>query len=135
VLRTLGVDAQSFDLAGRPATAAALSDEQALRYLRDPSLRHWIAERREEVLGYLVAQVLRRHAGRPAMIVTGVGIRAEHRAGEVGPHLVAALCDEAARLGAGEVMALAGHRAVQALLRRSGFRRQPRRARLWHIPE
>ena len=133
-LRTLCADAGDFDLAGNPATPAALSDEQALHYLRDPSLRHWIAEWREQVLGHLVAHVLRRHAGRPALVVTRIGIRTAHRAGPVGHHLVAALGDEAARLGAGEIVALADDRAVHAYLRGLGLCRHPRRSLLLHMP-
>lgn len=122
ILATLREDAAELDPAGRAAPGGPPAGEaQALRYLRDPSLRHWIAEDRRRILGHLVAYLHLRYAGPPALVVTGIGLRPEHRAGTIGPQLVAALCDEAARLGVEDIWAFADHPAVARSLRRLGF--------------
>lgn len=124
-----------------PAGAAGVgqppwSDQQALRYLRDPSLRHWIAEERvsHRILGHLAARVHQRCAGPAAMLVVEIGVRQEHRNELVGIGLIAALGDEAARMGVDEVIALAGRPATARYLRRLGFRRRPRRPALLTLP-
>ncbi|HEY8474872.1 MAG TPA: GNAT family N-acetyltransferase [Natronosporangium sp.] len=109
-----------------PANRPPWTDEAALRYLRDPSLRHWIAERHvsNEVLGHVAARVCERSAGTPVMVVTEFGVLPEHRDGLVGIQLIAALSDEAASLGIDEVVALAESGAVARWFRRFGFRRR-----------
>jgi transcriptional regulator with XRE-family HTH domain len=136
VLAALRTGAPELDLAGRAAPAGpGLPDEAALRYLRDPNLRHWIAEERGiakewirgRVLGHLVAHIHHRYAGPPVMVVTEIGVRPEHRQGLVGIRLVAAMSDEAARGELGEIVALITEPAAASYLRGLGFRRRPRR--------
>lgn len=107
------------------------SDADALRYLRDPSLRHWVAEASvsHRILGHVAARVLARSAGAATMIVTEIDVW-EDRDGLVGIGLVAALGDEAANLGIDEVLALADRPETARCLRQLGFRRRPKRALL-----
>lgn len=130
-------DARAFDPAGIGAVdRPPLSDEEALRYLRDPSLRYWIAaeEVSQRILGYLVARLHDRHISRPMMIVVEIGVRPEHRDGLVGISLVAAMSDEAALWGVEEVVAVAGNRETVGYLRQLGFRRGRRRLPLLTLP-
>jgi len=141
VLATLHAEAAEFSLAGAPAPAGpAVTGPEAVRYLRDPALRHWVAETgarfltEPEVSGHLVAYLLRRSAGPPALLVTEFGIRPEHRDGPVGPLLLAALGAEAARWEVGETVALAGDPALAGYLARFGFERRPARPVLLRVP-
>lgn len=122
---------------GDTATLAALttippSDADTLRYLRDPSVRHWVAEEsgltdarlRGRLVGHLVAHVQQRHASPPVLVVTEVGVRPGHRDGLIGRLLVAAMSDEAARLGAGEIVAMPARRSAARHLRGLGFRKR-----------
>lgn len=117
---------------GSPATP--LSDQEALRYLRDPSVRHWVAEEpgltdarlRGRLLGQLVAHLHHRHTGPPAIVVTDLRFGPEHPGTQVGDLLVAAMCDEAARLEAGEIVAMPADRSAARRLRALGFRRSRR---------
>lgn len=132
VLAALRADAPELSFGrrwdGRESCGRPPSEQEALRYLRDPSLRHSIAaEDRGRVSGHLVARLHRCYAGPPAMVITEFGLRPEHRAGPLGPMLLAALCDEADRCGAGEVVVLAGDRGVARYLRGLGFARRSRR--------
>jgi transcriptional regulator with XRE-family HTH domain/ribosomal protein S18 acetylase RimI-like enzyme len=130
-------DARDLDLAGREAVdRPPISDEGALRYLRDPSLRHWVAaERRSErIIGHLVARLHDHHAGNPVMIVVDIGIRPEHRHGLVGITLTAALSDEAAASGVDRIVAITDNREAASYLRRLGFRRGSRRTPQLTLP-
>lgn len=141
VLATLHTEAAEFSLAGAPAPAGpVVTGPEAVRYLRDPALRHWVAETgagffaEPELSGHLVAYLLRRSAGPPALLVTELGIRRKHRDGPVGRLLVAAVGAEAARWGVGEVVALAGDPALAGYLARVGFERRPARPFLLRVP-
>jgi transcriptional regulator with XRE-family HTH domain len=138
VLETLRTDASGLDLAGRAAPdRPPLTTDEAVRYLRDPSQRHWIAEAQTgyRVLGHLAAHLHLSPVGHPTMAVVAFGIRPEHRDGLVGIRLVAAMSDEAALLGVEEIVALADDPAVARQLRRLGFRRRrPRRPPLLCLP-
>lgn len=129
ILAALRAGAAKLDPAGAAAPdGPPLSREAALRYLRDPSLRHWVAESGGRVYGHLVAHVHYRHAGPPTMVVSEFGVLPEHRNDMIGTELVGALRDEAVRLAASEVIALARGPAAAAHLRRFGFAtRLPRR--------
>lgn len=122
---------------GDTATLVALSttppsDGDALRYLRDPSVRHWVAEEsaitderlRGRMVGHLVAHVHRRPGSPPLLVVTDAEIHPGHRDVLVGRLLVAAMSDEAARLGAGEVVAIPADRSAARRLRSLSFRRR-----------
>lgn len=118
--------AAALDLAGRrPAVVQALDDDGALRYLRDPSVRHWVAEVRTtagpRIHGHVVAHVHSRHAAPPVLVVTDFGLLPEHRNGPLGPLLAEAVQAEAIRLAATDVWALTEHAATAQHLRRLGF--------------
>lgn len=131
VLAVLRSDAAQFDLVGRRAPVLpAPDDAEALRYLRDPGLLHFVADDGGHIPGHLVAHLQRRHDRPPALVVTELGLRSDHRADFTGPHLAAAARDEASRLGAGDIWALADHPVVAAHLRHLGFRAAPRGVRL-----
>lgn len=147
VLNAIRAGAGDLDPAGRPGQPAlsrqpALSDAAALRYLRDPSVRHWVAQERHiidvrlrgRVLGHLVAYVHRRHTAPPTLVVTEIGLVPGCRAGLPGIMLVAAMSDEAARLDVGEVVAMVDHRAASRLLRRLGFRPSRERPAVLTLP-
>jgi transcriptional regulator with XRE-family HTH domain len=135
VLAALHADASLLDLAGRKADGQPLSDEAAIRYLRDPNLRHWVAQERMflgaggwgKVLGHLVAHVHRHSSGRPTVVVTRVGVRPGHREGRIPIQLLAEMEDEAVLLDAGQVLAVPDHPAVARFLRSYQFRPGPRR--------
>jgi hypothetical protein len=136
-LDAIRASARDLDLAGRGRVdRLPPSDAETLRYLRDPSLRHWVAAERvsDRILGHLVARLHDHYAGSPAMVVVEVGVRPEHRDGLVGIMLIAALGDEAARLGVEDVMALADGPAAARYLRQLGFRRRPKRPPLLTLP-
>ncbi|MPZ27287.1 MAG: GNAT family N-acetyltransferase [Micromonosporaceae bacterium] len=141
VLAGLCADAGELGFTRRPVPSGRPPDDQeALRYLRDPSVRHWIAEPRPpkpggRVFGHLIARLHRSYAGPPAMVVTEFGLRPEHRAGPLGPMLVAALCDEADRCGVGELVVLTRDRGAAHYLRGLGFARRPRRLVLLRAPD
>lgn len=122
---------------GDTATLAALgatpvSDAEALRYFRDPSVRHWVVEEsgildewlRGRVIGHLVAHVHRRPGSPPVLVVTEGEVRPGRRDRLAGRLLVAAMSDEAARLGAGDIVAIPADRSASRRLRRLGFRRR-----------
>jgi transcriptional regulator with XRE-family HTH domain/N-acetylglutamate synthase-like GNAT family acetyltransferase len=133
LLAMLHTNAAELDLAGSSGRhSSAPSQREALRYLRDPTVRHWIAEatgskRPVRVLGHLAAHVQRRRIGLPTIVVTEIGVHREHRDAMIGPLLAAALCDEAAALGAGEIVALADDPAAASYLCSLGFIRRPKR--------
>jgi hypothetical protein len=86
ILNLLRAEAADFDLAGRtPPALPPLDDGQALHYLRDPALRHWVAECGRRIFGYLVAHLHLGYAGPPTLVITALGIRPEHRSGHTWP--------------------------------------------------
>jgi transcriptional regulator with XRE-family HTH domain len=130
-LSVLRTDAAQFDLADRALPAPPpINDAQALRYLRDPAVRHFVAEDRGRILGHLVAHLQIRYDRPPSLLVTGLGLRVGHRDDLTGPHLAAALCEEADRLDVGDIWAWADHPTATFHLRHLGFRAAPRRVRL-----
>jgi transcriptional regulator with XRE-family HTH domain len=136
-LEAIRASARDLDPAGRgQVDRPPLSDAEALRYLRDPSLRHWIAEQHvsHRILGHLAARVHDHCAGRPVIAVVEVGVRPEYRDGLVGIGLVAALGGEAAKLGVDDVVAMTDEPATARYLRDLGFRRRPRRPPLLTLP-
>lgn len=131
ILNLLRAEAADFDLAGRtPPALPPLDDGQALHYLRNPALRHWVAECGRRIFGYLVAHLHLGYAGPPTLVITALGIRPEHRAGLVGPYLAAAVCDEAELLGVGDIWALAQDPMTGGFQRDLGFRAAPDGCRL-----
>ncbi len=137
VLALLRTQARQFDLAHRAAgvptaapVAAPPDHAQAMRYLRDPAVRHWVADNGGRILGHLVAYLQLRYAGPPALLITDLGLRPEHRSDQTAPQLVAAARDEAERLGISDVRALPDDPAVATRLRALGFRPAPGRRRL-----
>jgi transcriptional regulator with XRE-family HTH domain/GNAT superfamily N-acetyltransferase len=137
VLALLHTQARQFELGHRPAgptaavsATATLDDAQAMRYLRDPAVRHWVADNCGRILGHLVAHLQLRYAGPPALLITDLGLRPEHRGDQTGADLVAAARDEAQRLGVTEIRALPDHPRVAARLQALGFRSTSGRRRL-----
>jgi transcriptional regulator with XRE-family HTH domain len=127
---------RDLDPAGRPASREEpLSEHEALRYLRDPSLRHWIAQERllfdprvlGRVLGHLAVRIHQPLAGPSTMVVTEFGLRPDSHDDLAGVMLVAAMSEEAARLEVREVIALSDHQAAARLLARHGFISRPKR--------
>lgn len=137
LLAAIRSEAATLSFPGRPgpATGRPLTDQEAQRYLRDPSVRHWVAEARVSlpgasgVFGQLVAHLLLDYAGAPRMVITEFGLRPEQRGSALGPLLVAAARDEADRCGVGEILGLAGDPATAGYLCGLGFRRW--RGRWW----
>lgn len=143
-LEALRSGAADLDPVGRPAVRhEPLSPAEVLRYLRDPSLRHWVAEERllidprvrGRILGHLAARLHLRPTGPPVLIVVDFGVRPECRTGLVGIRLIATMSDEAALLGVDEIVALAGDQDTARLLRSLGFgprlRRESNRSKHW----
>jgi transcriptional regulator with XRE-family HTH domain len=135
LLARLWADAAEFSFAGEAAPASEpLTGPAALRYLRDPSVRHWVAEDPTQVVGQLVAHLHLRHASAPVMVVSDFGIRPEHRGGLVEVMLVAAMADEAAECGVDEIVALAADPAQAGYLCRLGFTGRLERPHLLRLP-
>lgn len=137
-IRRLGP--RDVDLLARLLPQDRVDRDRAFRYLRDPSVRHWVAEtvyfdRPAEVRGQLVAYVQQGLADRPTIVVTHIDVPPQHRPSLVGPQLAAALCDEAVKLGAGDVVALLADPDTAAYLRGLGFRRRRKRPLLLVLPE
>jgi transcriptional regulator with XRE-family HTH domain len=142
VLETLRAEAAEFGFPGGPPPAGPpLTGPQALRYLRDPSLRHWVAEigppwfPQPRVSGHLAARLQLSYDGPPVMVVTGFGVRPEHRSGAVGRLLAAALGEEAVRCEVREIVALVGDPAQARYLRGLGFAGGPERPVLLRLPD
>jgi transcriptional regulator with XRE-family HTH domain len=120
------------DAAGNPVAApapAADPETESLRYLRDPSLRHWAAVERTtgRVFGHVAARLHRRPGACPRMIVVEVGIAPDHIGGPVPSMLRAAVWDEATRLGIDQPVAVVDDPSAVRVVRALGFRRHRRR--------
>ena len=121
-LALLAREDADFDLPGRGKARPELSATAARSYLADPSVVHWVAEIRDEVVGHLQGYVLHKRAGDGVeVILYEVGVRSAHRRRGVGRALVETLLAWTDERGLGEVWVLADHPGAAAFYRSCGF--------------
>jgi ribosomal protein S18 acetylase RimI-like enzyme len=122
-LRQLTVDDADFDLDVRPGPARAQLDaEQALEYLTDPTVLHWVAEEGDQVLGHLHCQLVRKHAGQPReLLLYEIGVRSRARRCGVGRALTDTMCAWMATHGVADVWVLADNPGATAFYEACGF--------------
>jgi GNAT superfamily N-acetyltransferase len=121
-LASLADDDADFDLPGKGKPRPPLSDDEAHRYLADPSVIHWVAEIGDELVGHLQGYVLhKRTADGVEVILYEVGVRIAHRRRGVGRALVETLLAWTDERGLGEVWVLADHPGAMAFYRSCGF--------------
>ncbi|HET8657582.1 MAG TPA: helix-turn-helix transcriptional regulator [Micromonosporaceae bacterium] len=114
----------------RPGDERALepmSRAAAARYLASPGVHHFVAWRHEaDVAGHLAAQLYRDPDGdKDWFVVVKLTVVDGWRGEGVALSLVVALLDEADRIGAGAVAAVAATPEDEERLRKLGFRRLP----------
>jgi ribosomal protein S18 acetylase RimI-like enzyme len=123
LLELLARDAADFDLAGRSAPDQPLGQDEAVAYLANEGVLHWIAESEEVVVGELICHLLPLSVapGREVLLYS-VGVREAYRRQGIGRALVNELrrwC-ELARVR--DVWVLADNAGAEAFYRSCGFR-------------
>jgi len=104
----------------QPLDAAA-----AAAYLSDPLVWHWVAERVDMVVGFLMCLVQRRRHGTPLQVLLyDLGVRAAYRRQGVATGLIAELVHEMARQGIDKAWVLADNPVAVSAYERSGFVRR-----------
>lgn len=114
--------------AGTAGAGPAAPDR--LGYLRDPCLRHWVAQERGlldpavrgHVLAHLVARLHRTATGSPHLLLVDFAARPGAQDELAGIMLVATMSDEAVRLRVERVVSAVDDPVAVAALRRLGFR-------------
>ena len=128
LLMRLAEEDEEFGLEENAGPGVPLSEDDALAYLADPAVLHWVAERDGRVLGHLLCHVLRRRQGAARhLLLYDIGVRASERRRGVGRSLIAALRDWMTHHGVGEVWVEVDP-AAEAFYRACGFvldREQP----------
>jgi GNAT superfamily N-acetyltransferase len=123
-LALLARDAPDFDLARRTSAETPLRDDEAIAYLADPGVLHWVAEEDGEIVGELLCHPLRlpsRH-GRELLLYS-IGVRESHRRRGVGRSLVDEMLRWMRDEGVPEVWVLADNPAAEEFYAACGFRR------------
>ena len=114
-------DEADFDIAGRSAARAPLAEAEARAFLADPNVLVWIAEKGDDVLGFLSCQLIRRRAEPPELLLYEIGVRAASRRHGVGRALVCAMNDWMRASEVTEVWVLADNDDAVAFYRACGF--------------
>ncbi|MCU1678732.1 MAG: hypothetical protein JWM93_3490 [Frankiales bacterium] len=92
VLRLLAERDPEFDIddrAGPSEPLDPLTDEQARAYVADPTVLFWVAEVRDEIVGFLSCNVTRYRAQPPReLLLYEIGVHRDHRRRGIGRSLV-----------------------------------------------
>jgi ribosomal protein S18 acetylase RimI-like enzyme len=122
VLALLAREDQDFDLDGRLEPRTPLDAERARRYLANPAVLHWVAERRGEVLGGLSCLLvpLRSDAGEELLLYE-IGVRRAWRRHGVGRALLDGMEHWMREHQVAEVWVLADNPGAVEFYRECGF--------------
>lgn len=121
VLALLARDEPDFDIDARSAPSAPLSPAAARAFLGDPNVLFWIAERDEDIVGFLSCQLVRRRDQPAELLLYEIGVRAAQRRHGVGRALIATMNDWMAAHDLVEVWVLADNPGAVEFYRACGF--------------
>jgi ribosomal protein S18 acetylase RimI-like enzyme len=128
ILRRLATDDVDFDIEGRGGDRTPLAPDEALAYLGDPTVLHWVAEdpTSGSVLGHLQCQLVRKRYGNPVeLLLYEIGVLASARRRGVGRALAQAMIDWMKAHEVGEVWVLSDNPDATLFYEACGFRRAP----------
>jgi GNAT superfamily N-acetyltransferase len=124
VLTLLAAEEDDFDLPGRSTQRSGITGDDAVAYLADPTVLHWIAEDDQRVVGHLLCYVQRRRVGAPRqLLLYEIGVRSGHRGRGVGRALISAMGDWMKAENVGTAWVLADNEGAEAFYARCGFTR------------
>lgn len=121
VLATLARDDADFDVDDRGRAREPSAPEVARAFLDDANVLFWIAERDDDVVGFLSCQLIRRRAAPPELLLYEIGVRAAWRRRGVGRALVDAMTAWMRAHEVAEVWVLADNDGAVAFYRACGF--------------
>jgi predicted N-acetyltransferase YhbS len=125
----LAEDDEDFDLAEHGAPGRPLTDDEAVAYLREPTVLHWVAEDGGVVVGHLLSYVELRRAGEPRqLLLYEIGVRQASRRRGVGTALVQAMGRWMRDEGVDEAWVLADDPEAVAFYTACGFTRDDEQA-------
>ena len=121
VLALLARDEPDFDIDARSEPTTPLPTDAARAFLGDPNVLFWIAERDDDVAGFLSCQLVRRRDQPAELLLYEIGVRAAQRRHGVGRALVAVMNAWMAAHHVVEVWVLADNPGAVAFYRACGF--------------
>jgi ribosomal protein S18 acetylase RimI-like enzyme len=87
-LEFLALHDADFDLDDETASPQPLEPEAAKRYLENPAVLHWVAVQDQEVLGFLVCNVLGLRSGKSELLLYEIGVHRDWRRHGIGNALI-----------------------------------------------
>ena len=125
ILRLLAERDPEFDIADRqpaPEALDPLNDDEARRYLSDPTVLFWVAQHGADVVGFLSCNVMPYRA-QPAreLMLYEIGVHRDHRRRGIGRALVAAMTDWMTENGVPEVWLGADNPGAEQFYLACGF--------------
>ncbi len=121
LLALLARDEADFDVDDRGAARAPARRELARAFLADANTLFWIAERDDELVGFLSCQLVRKRADPPELLLYEIGVRAAQRRRGVGRALVAAMNAWMRAHDVDDIWVLADNDGAVAFYRACGF--------------
>jgi GNAT superfamily N-acetyltransferase len=122
LLALLAEEEQDFDLPGRVTPRTPLAHADAVAYLGDPSVLHWVAEEDGRVVGDLLCYVERRWIGAPCqLLLYEIGVREADRRRGIGTALVETMRRWMEKESIEEVWVLADNRGAEDFYASCGF--------------
>jgi GNAT superfamily N-acetyltransferase len=121
----LAFDAPELDVAGRTAPQQPLAHGDAVAYLTDPSVLHWVAEAADgTIAGDLLCYIERRPSDSPRqLLLYEIGVRTSLRRRGVGTELLRAMRDWMAEAAVTDVWVLADNGDAEQFYAAFGFER------------
>ena len=125
ILRLLALRDPDFDIADRRPAAAPLdplTDDEARRYLSDPTVLFWVADEGADIVGFLSCNVMPYRA-QPAreLMLYEIGVHRDHRRRGIGRALVAAMTEWMSENGVPEVWLGADNPGAEQFYLACGF--------------
>ncbi len=122
LLAAIAGEADDFDLPGASAPEEPLGHAEAVAYLTDPAVLHWVAEEDEHLVGELLCHVLPLPSGvGRELLLYSIGVRSAHRRHGVGTALMREMLGWARREGVEVVWVVADNAGAEAFYAACGF--------------